>query len=434
MSRSSNDHSGGLRAVIEAACDEQGSQLNAMTVLSSQNDPFRVDTPSGHRDGHWLAMEAGRLGLGDRIIHLRGLHYMLVSGESIKPNGLPYTNTDPDWAWLQNSAAKAARWLRYIPFGQIKDARNSEPSIHRFERPVPHAYVSVGVDVEIPDADDLDLEIDVDGYEGVQPYKLVIYGEKTSLEEVLIPIANSRRADLYLPAGEISDTLMHKIASVGAEDGRPMVVITVSDCDPSGWQMPISIGRKLQALQALEFPDLEFEVHRVALTPDQVREHGLPSTPLKPTEKRADKWTAAMGVAQTEIDALAALQPALLDRIVRQAIEPFYDSTLDARVWDAREEWLREAQTRLDAQLDQEQRGWIRLEAAEKLDVLREEIDAINNALHVNVDDLTLPDIVVPEPELSGHTSRPLIDSRWGWVEQTVSLKRSKAYTDDDVD
>ena len=112
------------------------------------------------------------------------------------------------------------------------------------------------------------------------------------------------------------------MASDGAADGRPMVVLYFADCDPSGWQMAISVSRKLQALKALEFDDLELEVHRVALTPEQVREYGLPSTPLKDTERRADKWTAAMGVEQTEIDALAALQPDVLTAMARDAIAP----------------------------------------------------------------------------------------------------------------
>ena len=161
-----------------------------------------------------------------------------------------------------------------------------------------------------------------------QPYRLVFFGEKTSLDDILSPVARECGADLYLPAGEISDTMLHTMAETGAQDGRPMVVLCFSDCDPSGWQMPISIGRKLQAFKALLFPDLKFLVRRVALMPEQVRVHGLPSTPLKATERRADKWQEAMGVAQTEIDALAALQPALLRRMAREAIKPFYDPTL----------------------------------------------------------------------------------------------------------
>jgi hypothetical protein len=76
------------------------------------------------------------------------------------------------------------------------------------------------------------------------------------------------------------------MARAAQDDGRPLAVFYFADCDPAGWQMGISVARKLQALKILlpKMPD--FEVHRVALTPGQVREYGLPSTPLKATEKR----------------------------------------------------------------------------------------------------------------------------------------------------
>lgn len=423
------DPPGGLRETLESACREEGCPAGKMTVLAAQNDPFRVDTPARHRDGEWLAVCAQELGLGDRKIHLRGLHYMLVSGEVIKPNGKPYTNTDEDWKWLSEHAAKAARWLRYLPFEQVRDNRSSPPVIRPFERIEPSPYLSTGVEVEIPDPRDVAPTVGVAHFTGVQPYKLVLYGEKSSLEDVLAPIAWDREADLYLPAGEISDTLLHTMAKIGALDGRPMVVLTISDCDPAGWQMPISIGRKLQAFKALEFPDLRFQVHRVALSPDQVREYGLPSTPLKETERRADRWQAAKGVSQTEIDALAALRPDLLERIVRQAISPFFDAYLDSRVRDARHAWQVKAQARLEEQLDQETLDRIQDDASEKLGNLREEIDNINAALYVEVRDIELPPIVVPGPELDGVAHpEPLIDSDWSWVEQTEKLKVSKAY------
>ena len=420
---------GGLRPTLEAACEETGLGLGALTVLAAQNDPFRVDTPSGHRDGEWLAVHAAELGLGDRVIHLRGLHYMLVSGEIVKPNGDPYRNNETDWVWLQNSAAKAARWLGYIPFEQIKDARNTPPVTRIYVRESPVPFLYTGVEVEVPDADDLEPQVSIDGFSGVQPYKLALYAEKTSAEEVLAPIAEARKADLYLPAGEISDSQLYTMAKTGADDGRPLVVFTISDCDPAGWQMPISISRKLQAFKAFEFPELEFQVHRVGLLPEHVREYGLPSTPLKETEKRGDRWTAAMGVEQTEVDALAALRPELLDQIVRQAISPYFDTSLERRVREARNEWLEEAQGRLAEQLDQVELDRIRTEAGVKLEQLRDEIDAINDALHIDIGSISLPEIVVPGPELNGSgNGSPLIDSDWSWVEQTTRLKESKSY------
>ena len=164
-------------------------------------------------------------------------------------------------------------------------------------------------------------------------------GEKSSLDNVLGPIANDYEAELYLPTGDISNTMIYQMAKIGAEDGRPMAVLYFADADPSGWNMAIAISRKLDAFDGCTFPDLEFQVHRVALTPDQVREFDLPSTPLKATES-GPRRRRAMGVEQTEIDALATLRPDLLRQVARNAIAPFYDFTLSDRV--------REAPARLD--------------------------------------------------------------------------------------
>ena len=92
-------------------------------------------------------------------------------------------------------------------------------------------------------------------FEPRQPYRLGFFGEKTSLEDVLGPLAVEFSADLYLTGGQISDTLMHGMASDAVADGRPLVVFTFSDFDPAGyWDMPTAIGRKLQALRDLLFP------------------------------------------------------------------------------------------------------------------------------------------------------------------------------------
>lgn len=417
-----------LRQQLDTIVAESGCSLKDLTVLANQNDPFRVDTPARHRDGEWLATTARDLGLGDRKIHLRGLHYMVIGRP--KPDGTPYTNTEADWLWLSSDAGKAARWLGYIPFDQITDQRNSPPTVKIFDRTPPSAYLNPGLDIDIPAADELVPTIGVEGYVGEQPHKLVFIGEKSSLDDVLSPVATKYHADLYLPTGEPSDTMLHQMARIGAEDGRPMVVFYFSDCDPSGWQMPVSVSRKLQAFRALEFHELEFEVHRVALTPDQVREYGLPSTPLKDTEPRADKWQTAMGIEQTEIDALASLRPDLLRKIARDACKPFFDRTLEARVKEARDEWLEEAQAVIDDMLGEEQLEAFREQAADKLAGMREEIDTINAALKVDVTYDDLPEFDIPTPETNGAVhGTPLLDSRWSFVEQCQALIDAKTYS-----
>jgi hypothetical protein len=110
------------------------------------------------------------------------------------------------------------------------------------------------------------------GFAARQPYRLVDFGEKTSLADVLGPVAEAYQADLYLCSGQISDTLVYRIAA----NGRPLVVFTFSDFDPSGhWDMPTVIGRKLQTFQASHFPGLDFKVVVAALTVEQVAEFRL---------------------------------------------------------------------------------------------------------------------------------------------------------------
>jgi len=301
---------------------------------------------------------------------------------------------------------------RLYPVERITDNRNAEPFIHHKARVKAEALVSIGLDVTIPDADNF-----------------VIFGEKASLEDVALPIARAKQADLYLPTGEISDTLLYHIAKDADHDGRPMVLFCLADCDPAGYQMPVSIGRKLQAFRDLLFPKLQFEVVPVALTVNQVRELGLPSTPLKETEKRADRWREAFGVEQTEIDALATLRPNVLREIVERAFDPYFDRTLEERVSQAEEGWTQHAEEAVREQVDPAILAELREEAAERLAELESVIADINERLQLAADHFTLPPIEVPEPDVDANAPRQaLVSFDDGWVVATRALIRRKAY------
>jgi hypothetical protein len=426
---------GVLRQILESACDEHNASLSDLTVLSAQVDPYRIDTPAGHRNGAWLGKQFAKLYRpGDRT-HLRGLHYAIVQdGKIRKPDGELYRNDDDNWRWLVEDAAKSARWLGYITFERIIDQRNSAPIIHRKARVIPEAHLIVGIDVNIPDAEDIEPLPTARGFVARQAFNFAIFGEKASLEDIILPIAEEFEADLYLPTGEISDTLVYQIAKEANADGRPLVMFTISDCDPAGHQMPVSIARKLQAFAHLFFPDLTFEVVRVALTPEQVRTEGLPSTPLKATEKRANRWQDEFGIEQTEIDALVTpAKRSVLQRIVTQAFEPYIDSTLSRRVADAKAEWDDAAQAAINEQIDAEHLAQIRDEAAAKLDELREQIEQINEQFHlVAGEHFTLPDIEVPQPEVELNPDRQaLVSFDDDWVSASQALIRHKSYGKD---
>jgi hypothetical protein len=420
------DDRGKLREVLAAGATETGRSMKALSVLSEARDPYRMDTPAKHRDGAWLAEQVERLQITGTI-HLRGLHYQLI-GSAVKPDGTPYVNTEEDWEWMSEKAAKYARWLGYIPFKQIVDHRNPEPTIRLAETDELHPFIGIGVEVEIPDAEDLEPRVGIAGFEGRQPYKLVFFGEKSSLFDEVGPLAERFDVDLYLITGEISDTLIYRMASEA--DDRPMVVFTFADADPSGWQMPVSIGRKLQALHDLEFPDLAYEVRPVSLTPEQVRTYGLPSTPMKAGESRADAWTEAMNTEQTEIDALLVLRPGQVEALAEEAVMEFYDADLPEQVRAARREWLTEAQAVFDEHVDEGEMDRLKADAEEKLDELRESIDEIARGMQMQIsDDMVLPEPVVPESTLEAHPlEEALIDSAMSFAEQSERMIARKAY------
>jgi hypothetical protein len=424
-----------LRQTLDDAIAEaNGSKLSMkdLTVLSPQVDPFRIDTPANHRDGQWLAEACATLGLftNGKTRHLRGLHYAIsqVAFKIKRPDGSIYINNDPCWEWL-NGALKAARWLGYIDWELIDDNRNDAPELVTFDDHEPWEYLSIGLDIEIPDVSNIEPNVGLAYFTPKQPYKLVLVGEKSSLKEELLPIAKRYGADLYLPKGNISDPFVHQIAKIGHEDGRPMVVLYFSDGDPSGWNMPIELGRKLQAFKASLYPDLEFRQYRALLTPDQIRQYDLPISPLKESERRADKWRAAFGVEQTEVDALVTLRPELFRELANDAIAPFFDKTLVSRARRIKEDWRQRAQAIVDASIDQDHLERVRAHAEAKLAELRSELDAINEAMRFDISDFDVPAVpVLPEPIISGDQPLPLLDSSWSFVEQCKALIDSKAY------
>ena len=423
-----------LGAVLRDLKAETGKSLKELTVLSPQKDPFRLDTPAFHEAGRWFRDQMDACGLlhRSRPIHNRGAHYAIFSRGGVRlPSGAPYLNDDHCWQFLEDSASKAARWLGYVPFEAIADARNSAPVTRIVSGPPGPATASVYSDAwrmtnELPDATDLRPSPLLMGSETRQPYRIVFFGEKTSLEDVLGPMAEAYGADLYLPSGEISDTMLATMARTGAADYREMVVLVFADCDPAGYQMATSIGHKLRALAEALYPSLRFRVVAPALTVEQVRELGLPSTPLKPTELRAEGWREKYGVEQTEIDALATLQPNVLKRIVRDAVAPYYDFKLSSRYRDSKSEWYAAAEAALEAQADLGPLGKLKAEIKHDLDAVRTKLNSYDAAVDEIRVDLPPPP-PVPEPDLP-EPPPPLVSSDMPLVDHIAALRARKDY------
>jgi hypothetical protein len=346
---------GPLAAVMADAQASTGRSLEDLSVMSDDADPYRIDTAGKRAMGQWFADQVARFVAPDRRIHVRGVFYAVVAaGNVARPDGDLFVNDAANEFWL-NQAARYARWLGYVDFTRLVDNKNDAPVVREapFSSPASAQMFAGQIETAGLDPDKLAIWAGLPFFTARQPYRLAFFGEKTSLEDVLGPLAEAFGADLYLTGGQISDTLLHRMAADADRDGRPLVAFTFSDCDPAGyWDMPSAIGRKLQALRDFLFPDLAFTVVHAELSPDQARTLGLPSSPLKEGEKRGDDWLTLYRLEQTEIDALATLQPQTLERLAREAVAPYYDSGLARRVNQVGNEWRMRARAEVDAQVD----------------------------------------------------------------------------------
>ena len=129
---------------------------------------------------------------------------------------------------------------------------------------------------------------------------------------------------LYPSGGMSSDTFVYGAAvdAITTERER-MAVVYVGDYDPAGLQIADTLETKLieHLGYAAEYynagaPTLTFE--RVAITEEQIEDHGLPTKPVKATQSRK-----RYDIDQT-VEA-EAMPPAMLREIVAGAFEPMVD-------------------------------------------------------------------------------------------------------------
>jgi hypothetical protein len=133
------------------------------------------------------------------------------------------------------------------------------------------------------------------------------------------------------------------------------------------------------------------------------------------------KWREAFGRDQTEIDAMIALKEDELQTMIVDAIQPFFDETLRARVENARDEY--EARVR-DA---------VRSSAESVFGPYNAILAAFEQRLDSLAREITLPPAEVPQAQLSEPPS-VYVDSRWTWKQQTDAMKTRKAFDLDDDD
>lgn len=360
-------------ATIKELAAEQGLSINDLCALAPKNDPFYTGRPSEVTAATWFAEMWRRFGYS-RGVHLRRVHYQVQAQDPPvklpsplswmeKVNGRAtgrqlvtdvYINNDRCWEFL-TEAGKWARYLRLVPASAFVDRRNPEAVINAYywddQDATPGYRVTGGWDddgYELPELPELSTMPDelpelpgfeVNGYEGVQqPYHIEVWCEKSTMNDVLTPICSRYRTNFVTGLGEMSITAVLDFIRRVDQAAKPARILYISDFDPAGMGMPISVARKIEYFQRNEgFDALDIRLQPIVLTADQISQFKLPRVPVKDSDLRKDNFEAAHGQGQVELDALEALYPGELARIVTRAILQYYDPTLTRRANEQRD-------------------------------------------------------------------------------------------------
>jgi hypothetical protein len=324
---------------VKALAARLGRPASTLVALAPANDPFYI-APARQALAHWFKNNVWDVLTPGHGVHLRRLHYAIVNLPSErrpqKLNGLPYENTDEDWLEF-SSASVAARELGLADAGLFVDRRAGEPVVVHIpedadadadleivggetERPAPEsvaAYSYVPRRYAFPTAFP-SIHVEPPGV--AEPYAIEIWAEKSTMNDILVPLAREHDVTLITGLGELSLTHCHQVVERVLRHRRRTRILYISDFDPAGCGMPVSVARKIEHIVRRDGHDLDIRLDPLVLTHEQVERYRLPRIPIKDTDRRKDGFEGRYGTGATELDALEAIHPGELRRIVEQAI------------------------------------------------------------------------------------------------------------------
>lgn len=158
-----------------------------------------------------------------------------------------------------------------------------------------------------------------------QPRHVELWCEKDALAGVITPLAELYHITLMVNRGNSSQSAMKQ----GAErlldawaDNKEITILYIGDLDPSGEDMVRDVEDRLRLLSR---DDPQFEVVKLAITPDQIAQYNPPPNPVKMSDSRAAKFVEKHGYSSYEAD---ALPPDILSATISESMALLID-------WDA---------------------------------------------------------------------------------------------------
>jgi hypothetical protein len=199
-------------------------------------------------------------------------------------------------------------------------------------------------------------------------YYVELWIEKSTIDDKLMPLAQQLGITFAASKGFQSISSAVQLLQRVNERAKPTRVFYISDHDEAGNGMPIAVSRHVEFLLRRGYaPGADVKLMPLALTSEQIARYKLPST------------VNGKGKKIVELDALEALIPEELEKIVRQAVEPYMDATIGDRREAARKEAKRIVRKEWSRTMRPHER---------KLRALQESVESVAKKYQREADDL----------------------------------------------
>lgn len=317
--------------------------LEKLLALAPNNDPFYIGSDTEIANAVWVYGIWNKMVTEQKkhSVYARGMHYWYSSfKDSMRPDGTPYINSDTDWSFMKQ-AVRNARYFNLIPYDRITDEKNPAPIENS-------SYYEDEDFSEVLDSIDIEEIVEVISSKfsliwnnTYQPYHLEVWSEKDIKGELnAMSVLRRYNADLIMGEGELSITSVNLAMKRIAKFGKPTRIFYISDFDPKGFQMPISIARKFEWFSKNK--DIDIKLKPIALTLDQYVAYELPRKPIKlgkgggsgakAYDTMKDKFEHKFGEGATELNALEGIYPGELSKIIEQNLKPYYNFDIQQRI------------------------------------------------------------------------------------------------------
>ncbi len=434
MTDPAQDYADQYNVSITKIKKETGATVKQLLAMSQGTDPFwmtrgKVTKALWAQDVVDTIVVPHLTRIDVKNIHLRDIHYILVSIPHHTFDNKTYENTMKCWKDLI-SAFSVARYLDFIDYTLIRDNKNE------FER---RAYYAKGrnfngaknIAMGNIDEDTVIEKIILKPFErllnpwSTQKFHIELWAEKDLA--LMEKVAEDWNIDTVVGEGETSVTMVYDLVDRIIDADKPARIAYVADCDVVGMNMSKAMARKVEYRLLRRGSELDVKLIPLMLTAPQVREYDLPTVPMKTVvtksgkahgyETRKEEWFEAQNLdGAVEVNALHAQQPDVFEEL----LVDFIHNYLDVDKWHEFVNYRKGARQMVRDRLDEE------LLDLSSLTDMMEEVNwrSVGDEFRQGIKDIGISDISIEEA-----------DSKYSWMLDTTltygaQLGRYNAYVE----